>query len=90
MYEPRDGSGTLFQNDKGDNPARPDYRGDFMLDGQMYEMAGWKKQGQKGPYLSLAIKPKEQRETPAGGTPPSGGGGYGDLDDSIPFGPEVR
>ena len=30
-YTPQEGGGALFKNDKGDNPARPDYRGDIML-----------------------------------------------------------
>jgi hypothetical protein len=40
-YEPKEGSGALFKNDKGDNPARPDYRGDIMLGGKLYEISGW-------------------------------------------------
>lgn len=85
-YEHKDGHGSLFQNDKGGVDTRPDYRGDFMLDGQLYEMAGWKKQGAKGPFLSLAIKPKEQRQdTPPAGGNTKPGGTWPDDGDSIPF-----
>jgi hypothetical protein len=40
-YEPKEGAGALFKNDKGENPARPDYRGDIMLGGVLYEVSGW-------------------------------------------------
>lgn len=64
-YQPKDGSGALFKNDKGDNPARPDYRGDIMLGGVLYEVSGWIKPlpsdaSQK--FMSLSGKPKEQRQ----------------------------
>lgn len=79
-YQPKDGHGALFPNDKGDNPARPDYRGDVMIGGVLYELAGWKKMTSKNtPMLSLAIKPKEQQPEQA---PQTGGGG---LDSDIPF-----
>lgn len=60
-YEHKEGSGSLFKNDKGTNPARPDYRGDIMLNGVLYEISGWIKPKANNPeerYLSLAGKPK--------------------------------
>lgn len=64
-YEPREGQGSLFTNDKGDNPARPDYRGDIMLNGVLYEISGWIKPLTSDPsrrFLSLSGKPKEVRQ----------------------------
>lgn len=61
-YEPKDGSGALFRNDKGDNPSRPDYRGDIRIDGTDYELAAWIKEGKKGKFMSLAAKPKGERQ----------------------------
>jgi hypothetical protein len=61
-YEPKDGSGALFRNDKKGNEARPDYRGDLMLGGTLYEVAGWMKEGAKGKFMSISVKPKEARE----------------------------
>lgn len=63
-YTPKEGSGALFKNDKADNPARPDYRGDILLGGVLYEISGWikphpSKEGEK--LMSLSGKPKEQR-----------------------------
>lgn len=97
-YENKPGSGALFRNDKGDNPARPDYRGDCTLpDGTPAKLSAWLKEGKKGKFLSLKIEADGER---------GGGGGYGfrnegsggvsggggnrakqnfDLDDDIPF-----
>lgn len=64
-YELREGSGTLFINDKGDNPTRPDYRGEILLDGVVYELSGWIKPMTRDPskrFVSLAgkLKPGSQ------------------------------
>lgn len=64
-YQPKEGSGALFKNDKGDNPARPDYRGDLMVGGVVYEISGWIKPLASDPekrFMSLSAKPKEQRQ----------------------------
>ena len=63
-YVPKEGSGSLFKNDNGDNPARPDYRGDIMLGGVLYEVSGWIKplpSDATKKFLSLAGKPKQAR-----------------------------
>jgi hypothetical protein len=64
-YQPKEGSGALFKSDKGDNPSRPDYRGDIMLDGVMYEISGWIKPKPSNPaekFMSLSGKPKQARQ----------------------------
>ena len=90
-YQPKDGSGAMFKNDKGDNPARPDYRGDIMLGGVLYEISGWIKPKPTNPdekFMSLSGKPKQQqaptpRQAPAARqAAPSG---FDDMDDDIPF-----
>ena len=60
-FEHQDGHGSLHKNDKGDNPKRPDYRGSCSIDGKVYEIAGWIKDGNKGKFLSLAISPEKER-----------------------------
>lgn len=57
-YELRPNSGNLFRNDKGDNPARPDYCGEINVEGRVWKVSGWLKDGRKGKYLSLAIGDK--------------------------------
>ncbi len=72
-----DMSGALFKNDKGDNPKRPDYRGDITIAGHKYTLAGWIREGKKGNFLSLKAsnptdyKPKQEP--------------LPDLDDEIPW-----
>ena len=61
-YEHREGSGSLFTNHKKEEgSSQPDYRGDAMVGGVLVEIAGWKKQGNGGTFLSLNIKPKQER-----------------------------
>lgn len=59
-YLPKEMTGNLFKNDKGDNDKRPDYRGDAMINGELVEMAAWIKDGQKGKYMSISFKVKEE------------------------------
>lgn len=64
-YEPKDGAGALFKNDKGDNPARPDYRGDLMVNGVLYEVSGWIKplpSNTEKRFMSLSAKPKQAQQ----------------------------
>lgn len=61
-YTPKDGHGSLFENDKGDNLARPDYKGDAMVNGVHMEIAAWVKDGKNGKFLSLSFKPKGERQ----------------------------
>lgn len=63
-YQPKEGSGALFKNDKGDNPSRPDYRGDVMVGGVVYEVSGWIKplpSDASKRFMSLSAKPKQQQ-----------------------------
>jgi hypothetical protein len=72
---------TLGQNNKGDNPKRPDYRGELIDDqGRVWSLSAWKRfrGGDKTkPFLSgkLSLKtppaPQEQQ-------PEQGGGGFVD------------
>jgi len=85
-YEHREGSGSLFLNKKGaDN--HPDYKGDFMLNGTLYEIAAWAKTTGAGkPFLSLKVQPKrEQTQQPQREAPKPEPRGGGDLGDDIPF-----
>ena len=79
-YEQRENSGTLFRNEKGDNPKRPDYRGEALVDGVEYRVSAWVKDGKKGKFLSMAFDAKEApAQTQDAET-------YnGDNDDNLPF-----
>lgn len=73
------GQGSLFPNSK-EKDAQPDYRGSVNIEGKEYELAAWKKQGQKGEFLSLAAKPKQPKEEK-----PVQNYQASDLDQEIPF-----
>lgn len=80
-------SGALFKNDtEGKSENFPPYGGSINVEGVEYWVSAWVKDGKKGKFFSLALKPKEAQ--------PQRGGGGGkarpqdngdDLDDGIPF-----
>jgi hypothetical protein len=82
-YEKRDGSGSLFKNDRKEQPNHADYRGDILIDGQEYWLSAWIKEGKNGKFMSLAAKPKEARQEQQ--EKPKSGGGIMDLESDIPF-----
>lgn len=57
-------TGALFTNDKGDNPKRPDYKGNLNVNGVEYQLSGWNRQSKKSgeSFLSLKIEPKQDRK----------------------------
>lgn len=73
-FQHKDGSGALFKNDKGDNPARPDYRGDLMVGGVLYEISAWIKplpNNAEKRFMSMSAKPKQEQKKPAKQSYPS-------------------
>jgi hypothetical protein len=58
----KEGQGSIFPNDKGDNPNRPDMRGKLMIGGVLYELAIWEKSGQRGTFWSVSAKPAQERQ----------------------------
>lgn len=80
MYEQRDNSGTLFKNDKREAETHPHAKGKAMIDGVMYWVSAWTKDGAKGRFQSLSFKrmdrqPGEQSESrPQRQTQPSRAG----------------
>ena len=58
-YEQREGSATLFRNDKKSSDKAPDWRGEGMLNGELIEIAAWEKSGSRGMFFSLNLKPKQ-------------------------------
>ena len=69
-------AGILFPNDKGDKPARPDYRGAATIGGTAYRISGWAKKGKNGKFMSLAFTIDERYEQTALDD---------DNDDDLPF-----
>ena len=59
-YEKKDNTGALFINDRKEADKHPDRTGTALIDGVEYYMSGWVKDGQKGKWLSMAFKRKDQ------------------------------
>jgi len=75
--------GALFSNkDKKTSENFPDYGGSLNVDGKEYFISAWLKDGPKGKFMSLSVKPKEDRQptrTEQRAAPQQRG------DDDIPF-----
>ena len=50
---------TLFKNEQGDNPKKPNYTGLANVDGIEFRIAGWIREGQKGKFISGTIQLKD-------------------------------
>ena len=80
-FDYSEGQFLLFQNDKGTNEKRPDYKGGCMINGEVFEIAGWKKIAANGnAYLAGKVQAQRQQapEQPAVGQ-------RQEPDESIPF-----
>jgi uncharacterized protein (DUF736 family) len=57
-------TGALFQNDKGDNPKRPDHRGDVTIGGVKYSLSAWNTTAKNTgkPFISLKVSEYVERQ----------------------------
>lgn len=83
MSQKYDNSGIVFKNDKKEKPSHPDRTGSCTIDGKDYWISGWMKEGEKGPFLTLAFKPKETKNQPA--QEPTRKGAKNTFDEDIPW-----
>ena len=85
-FELRDESGSLFINDRKQKENHPDYKGSCKINGVEYWISGWKKQGARGTFLSLAFQQKDGgfEETPTQSKKPAPPM-PSEFDDDIPF-----
>jgi hypothetical protein len=72
-----DNGGVLFRNRNKETDRHPDYTGNLTVGGTEYWLSAWIKEGQRGKFFSLSIKPKQQAATSASLAD--------DMNDSIPF-----
>lgn len=71
--------GTLFKNDRKEKDTHADYRGSINVNGVDHWLDAWIKQGKNGKFMSLSIKPKEERRAPK-----PRASGFDDAED-VPF-----
>ena len=76
-YQPQPNTFTLFANDKGDNPKRPDYRGDVVLpDGTKMRLSGWVKESNGKRFISGKVEPMQTQTS---------GGNFAPQEGDMPF-----
>jgi hypothetical protein len=50
---------TLFKNEQGDNPKKPNYTGLANIDGIEFRIAGWIREGKSGKFISGTVQLKD-------------------------------
>lgn len=84
-YELKDGSGSLFKNDRKTADTHADYTGSLKIDGKEFWLNAWIKDGGKGKYMSLSLKPKEEQRKQDPISSGRGADRNSDMNDDIPF-----
>ena len=78
-------SGALFRNDRATSDKHPTHTGKINVEGREYYLNAWVKDGKKGKFFSLSVKPVDEQP---GGTPDrfaKSKGAEMALDDEVPF-----
>jgi hypothetical protein len=70
-----DNGGLLFKNDRKEMDRHPDYTGNLTVGGVEYWLSAWIKEGKRGKFMSLSVKPKDNAKQTT----------KTDFNDSIPF-----
>lgn len=90
-FQHKNNTGSLFKNERKESEKHPDFTGTIIVDGVSYWLSAWVKEGTKGKFFSLAVKPKDggkgtDKPTPQQQVSSTRRGSMKDaLDDEIPF-----
>jgi len=64
MYELKENTATIFKNEKkGEN--HPDYKGQVNVEGKLFDIALWEKEGKKGKYFNGKVSEPYKKSNPA-------------------------
>lgn len=76
--------GALFKNDRREKDTHPEYNGSINVEGKEFWLNAWIKEGNKGKFFSLSVKPKDDQGTRnAPASAPKQADDF--ADDDIPF-----
>lgn len=65
-FQHRELSGTVFPNKYKKEDKHPDYKGNALIEGKLWDVAMWKKSGKNGEFWSLSLSvPRQQGQQPA-------------------------
>lgn len=53
--------GTLGRNTRREKDTHPEYSGKCDIDGKVYWISGWVKEGQDGKFFSLSFRPQQEQ-----------------------------
>lgn len=62
-------SGIFFVNDRKESDTHPDFNGSLDVEGKAYWLNIWKKNGNKGEFFTVSIKPKQPMTVPGDDKP---------------------
>lgn len=69
-YKHKNGTGTLFYNEKKSSEKHPDMKGTLITpDGVEYRVSVWKKSGMKGEFFSMALDQWQGGANPGASNP---------------------
>ena len=87
MQYDNNNTGALFRNDKGDNPKRPDYKGNATVDGAEYKISAWLQKSKKdgSTFMSLKLERKTDERPVQQQRPQQQQSLPSDEPDAIPF-----
>ena len=78
-------SGILFQNEHKEKDTHADRQGSANIDGVDYWISGWIKTGNKGKFLTLSFKRKDEKTESKPEQKKQDRSSFDDMEDSIPF-----